>query len=247
MSPGAQKRLIILAGPSCVGKSPLARALERVHPDLARELQPLVLYNDRAARPGERDGVDYHFRTREEIAALKGKPDVVVMQVRADLQALDLQELEQQLTKGDVLFESNPFIGRLLLDHPALDAMPRLSVFIAPVSAGEVQAMVKQGIDPQTHVTNLMRDKLLGRTRKQKGELSTADVEDIDIRAASAWRELRFAHEFQHVIPNHDGEDSDHWDAEPPHGDAGKSLDTFTALLRGKPAETEHWTVDTLP
>ena len=247
MKPGAQNRLIILAGPSCVGKSPLAQALARLHPRLANGLQPLVLYNDRAARPGERDGVDYHFRTREQIAALEGEPDFVVMGVRADLQALDLGELKQLLDTGDVLFEGNPFIGRLLLGHPALDDIPRLSVFVSPVSADEVSAWLTEGIDPRAHVTDIMRAKLLGRTRKQKGPLSQTDFEDIGIRAASAWSELRFAHEFQHVIPNHDGEDSDHWDAEPvPLGDAGKSLETFVALLREKPAETEHWTAHTL-
>jgi guanylate kinase len=92
-----------------------------------------------------------------------------------------------------------------------------------------------------------MRDKLLRRTRKQRGSLSQSDRDDIEVRAASAWHELHFAHQFQHVIPNHDGEDSDHWGVEPvPSGDAGKSLEAFVALLRGEPAETEHWTAGTL-
>ena len=44
-------RLVILAGPSCSGKTPLASALAQVRPELAASLKPLVLYNDRAARP----------------------------------------------------------------------------------------------------------------------------------------------------------------------------------------------------
>ena len=247
MGKASPPRLVILAGPSCVGKTPLYHALERLHPELAAGLQPLVLYNDRSARPGERDGVDYHFRSRGHIAALEHNPDFVVMEVRADLQALDLEALRAQLGRGDVLFEGNPFVGRLLLRHPALDAVSRLSVFISPVSADELGAREAKGDDPRSYVTDIMRNKLLGRTRKQKGALSPADLEDIELRAASAWTELRFAHEFQHVIPNRDGEDSAHWDAVPaPLGDAGKALETFVALLRGEPAETERWTVDTL-
>src|SRR5215471_7944895 len=53
-------RLVILSGPSCVGKSPLAKALAKFYPELRRTLQPLVLYNTRGPRPGEVDGVDYH-------------------------------------------------------------------------------------------------------------------------------------------------------------------------------------------
>ncbi|MHC4718513.1 MAG: guanylate kinase, partial [Planctomycetota bacterium] len=95
-------RLVILSGPSCAGKSPLDKALAKFHPELRKALQPLVLYNSRAARPGEVDGVDYHFRTREEVEDLKTKDHFVVMDVRGDLQALDLQELSELLAKGDV-------------------------------------------------------------------------------------------------------------------------------------------------
>ena len=35
-------RLIILAGPSCVGKSPLDKALARFHPELRAPLRPVV-------------------------------------------------------------------------------------------------------------------------------------------------------------------------------------------------------------
>jgi guanylate kinase len=64
-------RLVILSGPSCVGKSPLVKALAKFYPELQKTLQPLVLYNSRAARPGEIDGVDYHFRSREQVEKLK--------------------------------------------------------------------------------------------------------------------------------------------------------------------------------
>jgi len=102
-------KLIVFSGPSCVGKSPLAKALARLHPELHNSLQPLVLYNDRSARPGETDGVDYYFRPQKEIQKLKGKDGFIVMDVRGDLQALDLNELSQQLSRGHVFFEGNPF------------------------------------------------------------------------------------------------------------------------------------------
>ena len=54
------------------------------------------------------------------------------------------------------------------------------------------------------------------------------------------------AHQFEHVIPNHDGEDSENWNAFYfPLGDAGKTHDTFVALLRGHKAHaTESWEKD---
>jgi guanylate kinase len=46
---------------------------------------------------------------------------------------------------------------------------------------------------------------------------------------------LQAACHFQYVIPNHDGEDSDNWDAfYYPIGDARKTLDAFVGLLQGR-------------
>ena len=78
-------RLVVLSGPSCIGKSPLVKALAQFHPDLHEKLQPLVLYNSRSPRPGEKDEEDYHFRRREEIENLREKENFVVMEVRGDL------------------------------------------------------------------------------------------------------------------------------------------------------------------
>ena len=64
-------RLVILSGPSCVGKGPLYAALRRFYPTWADRLDRLVLYDSRAPRPGETDGVDYHFRSRSFIEALR--------------------------------------------------------------------------------------------------------------------------------------------------------------------------------
>ena len=94
-----------------------------------------MLYNSRAPRPGEADGVDYHFRSRSDIETLRREPDrYVVMDVRGDLQALDLTELDALLAKGDAFFEGNPFVGCALLTHERLAGVPRLSIFVAPLS-----------------------------------------------------------------------------------------------------------------
>ena len=57
-----------------------------------------------------------------------------------------------------------------------------------------------------------------------------------------AWR-------FQYVIANHDGEDSDNWEAfYYPIGDARNSLEAFAALLKGSiPSSLEKWDGDLLP
>ena len=71
-------RLVILSGPSCVGKSPLRAALAKFYPKLWGSLQKLVLFNSRPPRPGEREGVDYHFRSRTQVEDLRAKEHYAV-------------------------------------------------------------------------------------------------------------------------------------------------------------------------
>ncbi len=246
----SQGRLVILSGPSCVGKSPLVRALKRFYPELAAKLRPLVLYNSRTPRPGEQSGVDYHFRTRDQVEKLRADPRYVVIDVRGDLQALDLEDLSAVLRAGDALFEGNPFVGRLLQTHAALGGVSRLGIFVSPLSKEEIVFL--RG-EPQVSLPDLVRDlmrrKLLRRTRRQKGELSLKDLEEIERRAGSAYAEMEEAEHFEHVIPNHDGEDSDHWDAfYYPLGDARRTLLAVVGLLRGEtPAGVERWDADCVP
>ena len=245
MTASTPGRLVILSGPSCVGKSPLDRALARFYPDLHLRLQKLVLYNSRAPRPGEKDGVAYHFRTRAQIEALWSETRFAVLDVRGDWQALDLPALSALLERGDAFFEGNPFVGRLLQTHPSLARVQRLSVFLAPLSREEIIFLKDpaRSVALPDLVTDVMRRKLLRRTRRQKGELSLKDLENIERRAGSAFRELQEAAHFEWVIPNHDGEDSDNWEAfYYPVGDARRALLAFVDLLEGRiPAPAEKW------
>jgi len=251
MQAGLSGRLILLSGPSCVGKTPIFRSLAKFHPELHDRLQKLVLYNSRHPRPGEVDGVDYHFRQRDQIESLRADAGYALIEVRSDLQALDIDALDSQLKRGDVLFEGSPYVGRALETHPRLASVKRLSVFISPLSRNEIEYLKAPGrnVSLPAFVADVMRRKLLRRTRKQKQELSLPDLEDIERRATSAYREMQEAWRFQYVIANHDGEDSDHWDAfYYLIGDARKTVETFAALLNGDvPTGVEKWEEGLLP
>ena len=250
MTTAASGRLVILSGPSGSGKTPLAKALARFFPKLSEPLRPVVLYNSRAPRPGEKDGVDYHFRTRSQIEALNEEERFVVMEVRGDLQALDVDDLIGLLNGGYAFFEGNPEVGRTLQTHPSLADINRLSLFLSPLSREEIlELRDKSNMVLAELITDVMRRKLLRRTRRQKSELSLKDLENIEVRAGNAYPELQQAWHFDHVIPNHDGEDSEHWEAfYYPLGDARKALLAVADLLRGEtPVGVETWERDLLP
>ena len=238
-------KLIIISGPSGVGKSPLHQALEKFYPEVAGRMNKLILYNSRAPRPQEREGKDYYFRSRRFIEGLRKKENFVILDVRGDLQALDIGELNNNLGKTDILFEGNPFVGKMLLFHPSLKDIKKISIFISPLSREEIIFFKSLGdrLALGELVTDIMRRKLLRRTEKQKGILSLADLENIETRVKSAPEELREACQFEYVLPNHDGEDSENWNAfYYPVGEARKTLLSLVEILKGrKTSYVEKW------
>jgi guanylate kinase len=237
-------RFIILSGPSCVGKGPLHSAFSKFYPEPASNLHKLVLYNCRSPRPGEIDGKDYRFRSREEVDSLRNKENFIVLDVRGDLQAVDLDDVDQGLATGDLFFEGNPFVGRKLQE--ALGAKVHfLSIFLSPLSRDEILFLrsPERAVSLPDFLADVMRRKLLRRTQRQKGILSLKDLENIERRASSAHTELKEAWHFDHIIPNHDGEDSENWDAfYYPVSDARKTLLAFVDLIAGKvPRTVEKW------
>ena len=239
-------RFVVLSGPSCIGKGPLIAALKKFYPDLAERLKPLVLFNDRPMRPAEEDGVDYHFRPRREIEALRAQPETIVVGVRSDLQALEIRSIQQTLDDGfDALFEGNPYVVQKLRQAGVFDRVETLTVFLAPLSRAELLYLKapERRVDLAAFVTDVQRRKLVNRARRQKVDLSLPDLEDIVRRAASAIVAMREAPAFDYVIPLYDGEGDDNWDANYyPIGSARQALEAFAALLRGEvPSAAEVW------
>jgi guanylate kinase len=246
-------RVVMLSGPSCVGKGPLYKALKAFYPELARRLKQIVLYNDREIRPGEAEGVDYYFRPRAEIEKLAAQPGFITAVVRSDLQALEIAQLTQIMDEGlDPFFEGNPFIPAQLRESGALTDFPTLTVFLSPLSREEILYLKDpvRKVDLGKFVQDVQRRKLLRRTQKAKENLSLKDLENIEKRSASAIVEMREAWKFDYLIPLYDGEAHENWDAfYYPIGSARKAVGVFAALLRGEhPTEgVEHWEEDLIP
>ncbi|MBF0180857.1 MAG: hypothetical protein HQM03_12615 [Magnetococcales bacterium] len=247
-------RIVVLAGPSCVGKGPLFRLMRMFHPELMAGFKQLVLFNDRAPRPGEEEGVDYYFRPRGEIEALRGKDGYIVADVRGDLQALEVGQIQRIFDAGQIpFFEGNPFVPGKLREAGLFERFPTVSVFLSPMSREEIVYLksLPIGVELSKFVSDVQRRKLLHRTTRQKQYLSLRDLENIEKRCSSALTEMREAWKFDYVIPVHDGEGNENWDAfYYPIGSARKAMLAFASLLRGESDPVfvdERWTEDLIP
>ncbi len=198
----------------------------------------MIRYTSRAMRPGERDGVEFHFRSAVDIRALPAER-FMVYPMRNQWQALDMDEVEHLLlTHERAITELYPPVLSPLLEHPRVRAMAaRLeirTVFLTPLTEEELEALAVHapGRPLEEIVADVMRIKQISRALKQGKLLTATELEDIAIRAGQAYAEMQYARDYGNVIVNHDGEDSDHWRFTPPIGDAGRTLRELLRIMK---------------
>jgi guanylate kinase len=228
----------------------LKEAFAYFYHDLYSQMTQLVLYNSRDIRPGESEGVHYFFRSLKEIKELGKDPKYFVFKVHNDYQAIDLIHLDNILKDNDVFFEGNTTIGRLFQIHSTLSKINKTTIFLSPLSGQEVIEMRLRGKKFfRDSLQKLMRQKLLFRLEQYGGQPDSNQMEDLEKRANDAYFELKEAHYFDYIIPNHDGEDSNNWKRSLlPSGDAGRSLDAFAAILSGQShPKIEKWDENLVP
>jgi guanylate kinase len=162
--------VFVITGPSGVGKGTLIRGLlERVP-----ELRLSVSATTRSPRPGERDGIDYHFLTPEEFERRVQAGDFVEhAEYSGNRYGTLRSELERRLREGVPIVLEIEVQGA----RQVRQAMPEaIAVFIAPPS-------------PEA-----LRARLVGR--------GTDSAEQVEARMRTAQRELEAQPEFAHVVVN---------------------------------------------
>jgi len=167
--------VVVLAAPSGGGKTTIARALEARWPD---RYGFSVSATTRPPRPGERDGEDYFFLSKDEFRRRQAAGDFLEWaEYAGELYGTLKAEVDRVLAAGrHVLLDIEVQGARQVRKRyppPASRA-----VFILPPSGAE-----------------LLR-RLMGRRTESPGEMAK--------RLETAIRELRQAEGFDHVIVNDD-------------------------------------------
>jgi guanylate kinase len=163
-------RVFVITGPSGVGKGTLIRLLRERVPELALSVSATT----RAPRPGEQDGVDYHFLSDEEFAAKVEAGEFVEWAEYSGRRYGTLRaEVQRQLDAGRPVVLEIEVQGA----RQVREAMPEaLQIFIEPPE-GEA-----------------LRDRLIGR--------GTDDPDEVNRRMDVAKQELAAAGEFHHRVVN---------------------------------------------
>jgi guanylate kinase len=164
--------LFVLSGPSGVGKGTVSKRLKAAVPNLWVS----VSWTTRAARPGEVDGVDYRFVTKDEFEAERDAGGFYEwFEVFGDLKGTPRRPVEERLAAGgDVLLEID-VQGALKIKGLEDDAV---LIFLMPPSLADLRTRLQgRGTETETQVAR--------RLSEAEGEMAQAS-------------------EFDHVVVNDD-------------------------------------------
>jgi guanylate kinase len=169
-------RVFVITGPSGVGKGTLIRTLRERIP----ELELSVSATTRDPRPGEHDGVDYHFLTDADFQRRADAGEFVEHAVYSGRRYGTLRaELQRRTAAGHPVVLEIEVQGARQVRTTLPEAV---QVFIAPPSL------------------DALRARLVGR--------GTDDDEQVAARLRVAEQELAAQHEFGHVVVNDRLEDA---------------------------------------
>ena len=164
--------LFIVTAPSGAGKSTILDRLLEIFPDMEYSISVTT----RPPRPGEKDGVDYHFATREEFEARIGKEEFLeYATVYDNYYGTRKSFIEARLDAGKDIILDIDVQGAINVKNKRY---PAVYIYIIPPTMAE------------------LRKRLEGR--------KTDAREVIEKRLSKAAEETSFYREYDYVVVNDD-------------------------------------------
>lgn len=170
---GKRGLLVVVSGPSGVGKDTLIKRLLELDPNLRYSIS----YTTRTPRPGERDGVNYFFVSRERFEELIGQGFFL-----------------EHATYGGYLY-GTPAAPVEESRHAGHDILLKIEV-----QGGEqVRKRARDGIF--IFIAPPSKEELVRRQERRQGE---APEEDMAERRKIAETEMKYASQYDYVVINDD-------------------------------------------
>jgi len=165
---GAQPLLIVLSGPSGVGKDAVLTRMKK----LGCPFHYVVTATTRSQRAGEKNGVDYHFLSQEEFQQMIGKGQLLEWaKVYGNYYGVPRDEITQALSKGMDVIAKVDVQGAATIKK----ILPKaVFIFLMPPSMENLELRLKQRHSESS-------DDLALRLKKAKEEIKSLSLFDYVI------------------------------------------------------------------
>ncbi len=194
----AGSRLVLISGPSGVGKGPIIEWTKKLYtPDLC---QIKVKKTKTERHKGSEDDLGF------------GKGDnFYQFDCRGVEQRIYLDELDNALKEHNIVLLEAYYNALDFLKNRYGASIYFASIFVSPLNIEEINELAKQGKKLEDYLPNLMLDSLIKRAERDGKAFTRALIKELEQRAEDSINEIKFAHNYKQIIPNHCYESDSRW------------------------------------
>jgi guanylate kinase len=176
-----QGLLIVLSGPSGVGKGTVCRALRRMMPELVYSVSATT----RAPRAGEAEGVDYYYKTREQFQEMIERGTLLeYAEYVGNLYGTPREPVERTIAEGkDIILEID-VKGALQVKRNYPEGV---FIFLLPPSLDEL----RQRISGRGTETAAVIDTRMSEASREIGMITEYDYAVVNDEIEAACRRIQ--------------------------------------------------------
>jgi hypothetical protein len=207
----ARPHLVVLSGPSGVGKGPIVEWLKKLYyPELLEGKDVPELFEMK----GRKTKTVRHTGLEDDLGFEGMSGNIYSYLCRGSKHAIDLDVFDKAVKEHDaVIFETY---------HTNLDFVKDryrnlaevVSVFISPLSRSEVDRMSMGRTPPEDYMPDVMLEPLIRRAQDQGKTLDRALIMELLKRAEDSASEMRSSYHYDFVLPNYCYECDSRWKGE---------------------------------
>ncbi|MBN1792403.1 hypothetical protein JW826_01840 [Candidatus Woesearchaeota archaeon] len=195
-------RLVVVSGPSGVGKGPIIEAVKAMYlASEGRELPQFRVRKTKTARSVEGD----------EGVGLEGSGDYSAYDCRGTEQRIYWGSLDSALKNDHVIMEVFHKGLDLIKARYAGDHIDVTTVFISPLSKEELEELRSQPTGLESYLPDLMLDSLVRRAQKEGKVMTRELLAELEVRANGSIDEIKDAKRYDFVVPNNCYEADSRW------------------------------------
>jgi hypothetical protein len=218
-------RIVVVSGPSGVGKGPIIENALK----LSKTPQVKVRKTKTERHSGREDDIGFE--------GFEG--DYVEINCRGSMQRLYVNEVHKTVADYDlcgparvVLIEAyHTALEPIMEKFTAPSRVEVTPVFISPLTSHELREL-ENNEDFENYVPDLMLGALVRRAEKEGKAFTRKLVHELEERALDSVNELRRAHKYWHVIPNHCYECDSRWGLSPLVGEPQNVVDSLVNIIQ---------------
>ncbi len=192
------KRLVLVSGPSGVGKGPIIQWTKKLC------LQDLCQIKVR------KTATERHIGDEDNLGFNGKGGEYYPYDCRGKEQRIYLDELDNALEKHKVVLIEAYYKAFNFLKGRYEKSVDFASTFISPLDTGEIGELKKQG-KLEEYLPDLMLDSLIKRAERDGKAFTKKLIKELKQRAEDSVNEIDFMRNYKNIIPNHCCESNYRW------------------------------------